>query len=132
MSRVRAKDTRPEMKLRSLIHGMGFRYRLHVSELPGKPDLVFPKYSAVVFMHGCFWHRHEGCKLARLPKSHLEFWRTKLEGNKERDRRNIELLRGMGWRILVVWECSLKDLDKVAQRVQGFLLNPDEVWDEVD
>lgn len=131
MSRVQAKDTSPEMKLRRSIHGMGFRYRLHVSGLPGKPDLVFSKYSAVIFMHGCFWHRHEGCKLARLPKSRVEFWQNKLEGNKERDLCNIEKLREMGWRILVVWECSLKDVDMVARRVRNFLLNPKEVRDEV-
>ncbi|MFH1019349.1 MAG: DNA mismatch endonuclease Vsr, partial [Pseudomonadota bacterium] len=85
MSRIRGKDSNPEMKLRRLVHGLGFRYRLHVKDLPGKPDLVLPARHAVIFMHGCFWHRHEGCKLARLPKSRLDFWQAKLEANRHRD-----------------------------------------------
>lgn len=125
MSRVRGKDSAPERKLRSLVHGMGYRYRLHGNRLPGKPDMVFPGRRAVIFMHGCFWHRHEGCKLARMPKSRLRFWREKLEANKERDRRNERRLREKDWRVLVVWECQLADTDNTARIVSDFLENRD-------
>ncbi len=121
MSRVRGKNTAPEMKLRRLIHGMGYRYRLHVGGLPGKPDLVFPSRHAVIFMHGCFWHRHANCKLARLPKSKLDFWETKLEENRQRDLRYRERLMAMGWRVLIVWECELQNLDHVSRVVREFL-----------
>ncbi|MFZ1576335.1 MAG: very short patch repair endonuclease [Chromatiaceae bacterium] len=121
MSRVRGKDTAPEMKLRRLIHGMGYRYRLHVGDLPGKPDLVFPSRHAVIFMHGCFWHRHANCKLARLPKSKLDFWETKLEENRQRDLRYQERLKAMGWGVLIVWECELQNLDHVSRVVGEFL-----------
>ena len=121
MSRVRGKDTAPEMKLRRLIHGMGYRYRLHVGDLPGKPDLVFPSRHALIFMHGCFWHRHANCKLARLPKSKLGFWETKLEENRQRDLRYQERLMAMGWRVLIVWECELQNLDHVSRVVGEFL-----------
>jgi len=121
MSLIRGKDSSPEMKLRRLVHGMGFRYRLHVKDLPGKPDLVFPSRRAVIFMHGCFWHRHPGCKLARMPKTKLDFWGPKLEGNRERDLRNQEMLKKLGWHVLVVWECEMKNIDKVSNKVRGFL-----------
>lgn len=121
MSRVRGKNTAPEMKLRRLIHGIGYRYRLHVGDLPGKPDLVFPSRHAVIFMHGCFWHRHANCKLARLPKSKLDFWETKLEENRQRDLRYRERLMAMGWRVLIVWECELQNLDHVSRVVREFL-----------
>ena len=121
MSRIRGKGTNPEMKLRRLVHGMGFRYRLHVSTLPGKPDLVFPGRRTVIFMHGCFWHRHEGCALARLPKSRIDFWKQKLDTNRQRDQRNQELLAEQGWRVLVVWECQLSDTIEVSRIVRDFL-----------
>jgi DNA mismatch endonuclease (patch repair protein) len=121
MSLIREKDSTPEMKLRRLVHGMGFRYRLHVKELPGKPDMVFPSRRAVIFMHGCFWHRHEGCKLARLPKSKLDFWKPKLEANKERDILHQQQLRDLGWRVLVVWECEMVYTERVAAIVMEFL-----------
>ena len=130
MSRVRARDTKPELCLRRLIHGMGFRYRLHVTKLPGTPDLVFPGRGAVIFLHGCFWHRHTGCKLARMPKSRLDFWRPKLERNRKRDLANLEKLSKMGWRALVVWECEMSDVESVRRKVRAFLLaktNPREV-----
>jgi len=123
MSRIRSKDSAPELKLRSIIHGMGFRYRLHVKDLPGKPDLVFPSRRSVIFMHGCFWHRHKRCKLARLPKSNLDFWKQKLETNKKRDKTNQNKLIKQGWRVLVVWECEMKDLENVSNLVWDFLLN---------
>lgn len=121
MSLIRGKDSSPELKLRRLVHGMGFRYRLHVKNLPGKPDLVFPSRRAVIFMHGCFWHRHPGCKLARMPKSKLDFWRPKLEGNRERDLQNQEMLKKLGWRVLVVWECEMANIEDVSNKVREFL-----------
>lgn len=121
MSRVRGKDSNPEMKLRRLIHAMGYRYRLHVNKLPGKPDLVFPSRRAVIFMHGCFWHRHTGCKLARMPKSRIDFWRVKLESNRVRDQRHQQQLLELGWDVLVVWECQLGHLESVKELVKVFL-----------
>lgn len=121
MSKVRGKDSIPEMKLRRLVHRLGFRYRLHVGKLPGKPDLVFPARHSVIFMHGCFWHRHIGCKLARLPKSRLDFWTEKLEANRQRDLIHQQQLQEEGWRVLVIWECELDDLEHVALVVKEFL-----------
>ena len=111
------------MRLRRLIHGMGFRYRLHVKTLPGTPDLVFPARKAVIFMHGCFWHRHQDCRLARMPKSSVAYWREKLEANKRRDDENVRRLNGLGWRVLVVWECQIKekDLNEISNVVRRFL-----------
>lgn len=129
MAGVRSQDTRPEMTVRKLVHGMGFRYRLHSRSLPGCPDLVFAGRRKVIFVHGCFWHRHtaKSCKLARLPKSRLEFWVPKLEGNRNRDRKiKLELHNG-GWGILVIWECQLKNLASLSRRVRSFLEH-----DEVD
>lgn len=126
MSRVKGKDTKPEMRLRRLVHGLGFRYRLHGRDLPGTPDLVFPGRKAVIFMHGCFWHRHPGCVLTRMPKSRVEFWRAKLEGNRQRDLRHQRELSELGWRVLVVWECELRDMDAVASKVEAFLNNNQE------
>lgn len=123
MSRVRSKDTKPEMRVRRLVHGLGYRYRLHVRELPGTPDLVFPSRRAVIFVHGCFWHRHENCALARLPKSRLDFWRKKLESNTTRDAAQQERLRELGWRVLVVWECQLGDTTKLTDTIRHFLDN---------
>ena len=102
---------------------MGFRYRLHSQVLPGKPDLVFPGRKSVIFMHGCFWHRHPGCKLARMPKSRIDFWRKKLEANRQRDLKNQTRLRDMGWRVLVVWECQLGDTSAMSRIVRDFLNN---------
>ncbi len=130
MALIGGKDSVPEKKLRKLIHGMGFRYRLHVTSLPGKPDLVFASKKAVIFMHGCFWHRHRNCRLARLPKSRLDFWKPKLEGNRKRDIQNQGKLKDMGWRVLVVWECEMSDLKKVSVKVAGFL-EPGEKKNEV-
>ncbi|MBI1906376.1 MAG: DNA mismatch endonuclease Vsr [Rhodocyclales bacterium] len=123
MSRVRGKGSVAEMRLRRLIHGMGYRYRLHVGTLPGRPDMVFPSRRAVIFMHGCFWHRHRDCRLARLPKSRVAFWRAKLEGNRRRDEDVAGRLKALGWRVLVVWECQMRggDLNEVSIRVRRFL-----------
>lgn len=123
MARVRSKDTKPERAVRRLAHALGYRYRLHQAYLPGRPDLVFPGRHKVVFVHGCFWHRHESatCKLARLPKSKSDFWLIKLEGNRLRDRRNLQALRKMGWKALVVWECQLRDHARLSNRLIKFL-----------
>lgn len=109
MAGIRGKDTKPELAVRRAVHARGLRYRLHATRLPGKPDLVFSKYRAAVFVHGCFWHRHEGCRLAYRPKSREEFWEKKLTGNSERDQRNQRLLMEMGWRVYVVWECEVNE-----------------------
>lgn len=123
MALVRSKDTGPEMAVRRLVHRLGFRYRLHGKQLPGRPDLVFRSRKKVIFVHGCFWHRHgdSDCKLARLPKSRLDYWLPKLEANKERDNKNRRLLRAAGWEILVVWECDLKNVISLERRVKNFL-----------
>ncbi len=121
MSRVRGRDTGPEMVVRRLLHGMGYRYRLQGRDLPGRPDLVFPSRRKVVFVHGCFWHLHPRCRNVRLPKSRQEFWIPKLRSNRKRDLANQRKLTNAGWRFLVVWECELADLDDVAGRLVAFL-----------
>lgn len=108
MSRVRGRNTLPELLVRKMLHRLGYRYRIHDRELPGRPDIVFPKRRKVIFVHGCFWHRHEHCKLASTPKSRSQFWLAKLEANRQRDERNLGLLDGLGWGVLVVWQCELK------------------------
>ncbi|MBB3268553.1 DNA mismatch endonuclease (patch repair protein) [Azospirillum sp. OGB3] len=123
MGRVRSRHTKPELVVRQLVHGMGYRYRLHRRDLPGSPDLVFPGRRAVIFVHGCFWHRHD-CKMGRLPKSRPEFWIPKLEANKVRDRLNLGRLEAEGWRVLVLWECELRDLAALAERIRAFLGGP--------
>lgn len=120
MSRIRSKDTKPELTVRRLVHSLGYRYRLHVADLPGKPDLVFPSRRCVIFVHGCFWHRHKGCQRCRLPKSRLDFWKPKLEANKRRDVTNKRGLTQLGWRYLVVWECQVKD-DNLTNKIVEFL-----------
>ena len=121
MALVRSKDTKPELAIRSLVHGMGFRYRLHGNKLPGRPDLVFPAGRKAIFVHGCFWHRHRGCKLARIPKSRVRFWKEKLEGNRRRDTQNIARMRRLWWSSLVVWECQLGKLESLSRRIRNFL-----------
>ncbi|WP_236079573.1 very short patch repair endonuclease [Pseudomonas aeruginosa] len=121
MASVKAKDTRPEMLVRRLLFSLGFRYRLHDRGLPGSPDIVFRGRKKAIFVHGCFWHRHEGCPLARLPKSRLDFWIPKLEGNRERDARKLLQLQSQGWDALVIWECELKDLNLLEKKLNGFL-----------
>ena len=127
MSRVRSRDMRPEMIVRRLVHGLGYRYRLHGKRLPGQPDLVFASRRRVIFVHGCFWHRHPDCGQARTPKSRVQFWRTKLDRNRERDLANQRELHHMGWHLLVVWECELHDLESVTKRVVCFLEDRREV-----
>lgn len=123
MSRIRNKDTKPELQLRRLVFSLGYRYRLHYSRLPGRPDLVFPGRRKVIFLHGCFWHQHEGCPICHLPKSRRAYWKAKLEGNKLRDLENQRKLRALGWRFLLVWECELKDIKALVRRIKAFLKN---------
>lgn len=108
MSGIRGRDTGPEMRVRRLLHRMGYRYRLQRRDLPGSPDLVLPRHRTVVFVHGCFWHFHAGCRLAKLPGTREEFWRNKLLGNRKRDAAAVDALQADGWRVLVVWECWLR------------------------
>jgi DNA mismatch endonuclease, patch repair protein len=117
MARIKSKNTGPERRVRSLLHRMGFRFRLHGRGLPGHPDVVLPKYGAVVFVHGCFWHRHEGCKYAYVPKTRKAFWMAKFEQNVTRDARVLSSLKALGWKVLVVWECELRDEARIAKRV---------------
>lgn len=121
MSRIKGKNTKPELIVRSLIHRMGYRYRLHRKGLPGHPDLVFAKRRKVIFVHGCFWHRHEGCRLARLPKSRLDFWRPKLDANAKRDKEVEVRLAELGWKVLTIWECEVKEGAALAVRIKAFL-----------
>jgi DNA mismatch endonuclease (patch repair protein) len=121
MSRIRGKDTRPELVVRSLLHGLGYRFRLNRKDLPGKPDIVLPKYRTAIFVHGCFWHRHTGCKKCYTPKSSVDFWQRKFAGNAERDRNNAKQLRREGWRVIVVWECELGSLQKLQVRLDRLL-----------
>ena len=123
MSLVRGRDTKPEMRVRQLTHALGYRYRLHRRSLPGKPDLVFGPRRKVIFVHGCFWHRHSdpSCKLARLPKSRRDFWLPKLEGNRARDERNKKKLTELGWDVLEIWECETADTKALAKKIKGFL-----------
>ena len=123
MSRVRGRDTKPEMIVRRLAHAMGYRYRLHRRDLPGAPDLVFPSRRKVILVHGCFWHRHSdpSCRLARLPKCKLDFWATKLENNRKRDEANLARLNDLGWDALIIWECQTRDREAVQARIGEFL-----------
>lgn len=121
MSRVRSRDTAPEKAVRSLIHQMGFRYRLYKRGLPGSPDIVLTRHKKVVFVHGCFWHQHKGCPSAAKPKSNQEFWNAKLDENVRRDRSNQGALNQSGWESLVVWECELTDHDSLIGKLKIFL-----------
>lgn len=121
MSRIRNKDTKPELAVRSLVHGMGYRYRLHSHKLPGSPDMVFAGRKKVIFVHGCFWHYHRNCRQYRFPKTNVDFWKPKLEQNRRRDKKNLEELNKMGWISLVIWECELKDMERLEVRIRSFL-----------
>jgi len=121
MFRIRSKNTKPEIRVRSLLHHMGYRFRLHQNNLPGKPDIVLPKYQTIVLVHGCFWHRHPGCRYAYTPKSRIEFWQNKFKENIDRDLKVQKELKDLGWRILVVWECELKDIEVLANKLDKFL-----------
>ncbi len=119
MSRIRGKDTKPELRVRSQLHRMGYRFRLHRKDLPGRPDIVLPKYDTIIFVHGCFWHRHKGCRFAYTPKTRVEFWETKFEQNVRRDRRNEAALRKRGWRIIRIWECETESFEALARLIRS-------------
>lgn len=124
MAKIKGRDTKPELRLRSALHRMGLRFRVCRRDLPGKPDVVFPRQRLAVQVRGCFWHQHEGCPAGRLPRSNLDYWGPKLEGNVRRDAEKDEALRALGWRVLVVWECDLRtdeDVAQVAGRVGAIL-----------
>ena len=124
MSRIKGKDTRIEVAVRKRLFSYGFRYRKNDKKLPGKPDIVFPKYKTVVFIHGCFWHMHSGCKIARIPKSNVDFWTEKLNRNVEKDRINKQQLVEMGWKVITIWECEIEnDLDSATQMIANELIN---------
>ena len=118
MSRIKNKDTKPELLLRSELHKAGLRFRLHGKNLPGKPDIVLPKYKTVIFVHGCYYHRHKGCKNATMPKTNTDFWSTKFNANVERDVKNRKELKRNKWKVIVIWECEIeKDIHKVLNKI---------------
>ena len=121
MRAIRSKGTRPEKAVRSLVHRLGYRFRLHRRDLPGKPDLVFPSRRKVIFVHGCFWHQHEGCEGSHLPKSNTEYWIPKLKRNKSRDAEHVVALKAAGWECLVLWECQLGNEKALAGRLRKWL-----------
>ena len=122
MSRIHSQDTKPEMVVRSSLHKHGFRFHLHVKNLPGHPDIVLPKYRTVIEVRGCFWHRHPGCKIATMPTSNIAFWKTKFEQNVARDKKNADAIRMLGWKLIVVWECQIKNplfLERLPARIKA-------------
>jgi DNA mismatch endonuclease (patch repair protein) len=121
MSRVKGKDTKPEKLVRSLLHSMGYRFRLHRKDLPGKPDIVLPKHRKVVFVHGCFWHGHDGCPRAARPAANAEFWNRKIDGNIKRDAQKLEELKVAGWQALTIWQCELRNVEALRAKLSKFL-----------
>lgn len=117
MAKIKSRDTKPEKKVRSLLFSLGFRFRLCQKNLPGKPDIVLKKYRTVIFVHGCFWHGHENCKNARIPKSNVEFWKNKIERNKQRFAEVSRQLQEQGWKVVVIWECETKDIEALRIRL---------------
>ena len=118
MGRIKAKNTKPELLLRSALHRAGYRFRIHVKTLPGTPDIVLPKYRTVIFVHGCFWHRHPNCKKATMPKTRTVFWQTKFDRNIANDKRHKKELNALEWKVITVWECELKDVDQAVEQIQ--------------
>lgn len=121
MSRVRGRDTTPELLVRSHVHRMGFRFRIHYRELPGTPDLVLPRHGKVIFVHGCFWHGHTSCKRSKRPETNVEFWNKKLDANIERDTQVLRALRAFGWKVLIIWQCETSNVDKLSVKLENFL-----------
>jgi DNA mismatch endonuclease (patch repair protein) len=117
MSAIKSKNTKPEIKVRKLLHSMGYRFRLHSKDLPGSPDIVLPKYKTVIFVHGCFWHRHENCKYASTPKTRKEFWNKKFTENKKRDSEIQEKIKILDWRSVVIWECETKNIENLRDKI---------------
>ena len=126
MSRIRSKDTAPEMRVRSALHRAGYRFRLHVKDLPGTPDIILPKYKTIIEVRGCYWHRHEGCKYAYMPKTKIEFWKKKFAENITRDQRTDKELKALGWRVIIVWECETRTQtfqEELSNMIKGGDLN---------
>ncbi|MFY7925950.1 MAG: very short patch repair endonuclease [Aquidulcibacter sp.] len=121
MANIRGKNTKPEIVVRRLLHKMGYRFRLHRKDLPGTPDIVFPGRKALIFVHGCFWHQHEGCRFAVVPATRRSFWQSKLSGNVSRDRRAVSALKRAGWRVSVIWECQTQRTNVLENRLRRFL-----------
>lgn len=122
MAAIKSRNTKPEVAVRKLLHASGFRFRLHRKDLPGRPDIVLPRYKTAVFVHGCFWHQHEGCKLASKPSSRQEYWKAKFDRNAERDNNSLRALTELGWQVVVIWECEVrKNADEVVQRLAKLL-----------
>lgn len=121
MSRIHSKDMKPEMIVRRLIFAMGYRYRLHARDLPGKPDIIFRKNKKIIMVHGCFWHQHPSCREGHIPKTRQDYWIPKLQGNVLRDKENIEALTALGWDILIIWECETNDIPQLRDKLQQFL-----------
>jgi DNA mismatch endonuclease (patch repair protein) len=121
MRRIRSKNTKIEWVVRRLLFALGYRYRLRSSALPGKPDIIFPRRKTAIFVHGCFWHQHPGCKISHLPKSRSDYWKSKLDRNVERDTENTEALKVMGWKVIVIWECETRNLELLASTLQESL-----------
>lgn len=119
MSRIKGGDTKPEIAVRKILHGLGFRFRLHDKRLPGKPDIVLPRHKKIIFVHGCFWHGHTVCKRSKIPGSNVDFWQAKITANMERDTRNLEALKSLGWNTLVVWTCEKKN--GLEDKLKGFM-----------
>ena len=117
MSAIKSKNTKPEIKVRKILHSMGYRFRLHSKDLPGSPDIVLPKYKTVIFVHGCFWHRHENCKYASTPKTRKEFWNKKFTENKKRDLEIQEKIKILDWRSVVIWECETKNIENLRDKI---------------
>ena len=123
MSAIKSKNTKPEIAVRKLLHSMGYRFRLHRKDLPGSPDIVLPKYKTVIFVHGCFWHRHENCKYASTPKTRKEFWENKFKANLKRDAEVQEKIKNIGWQSVVIWECELKDMKNLKLKIIDIFAN---------
>lgn len=121
MARVKGRDTKPEKIVRSLLHTLGYRFRLHRKDLPGKPDIVLPKHKKVVYVHGCFWHSHPGCRRAARPTTNVDFWNAKIEGNVARDAAAQKALIELGWQYLIIWQCETRDLNELAPKLENFL-----------
>lgn len=122
MSRVRNKDTKPEKVVRSILHSMGYRFRLHRKNLPGSPDVVLPRHMKIIFVHGCFWHRHGVCRRLSIPGNNSDFWRQKFRENVRRDKEKLKTLSVLGWEVLVIWECETADQDKLREKLQIFMM----------
>jgi len=129
MSRVGSKNTKPELIVRSYLHGLGFRFKIHEKNLPGRPDIVLPKHRCVVFVNGCFWHRHKGCKRASMPSTRVDFWQAKFESNIARDQKNLCLLKKAKWKVCLVWEC---EIDKISRRTEKLLELANEIIQPLD